>query len=133
MWPFRKRSKVTIPSTKTDYPYGLFISTEAGFFLVREKGRYKVPTIRVMASWSTPIVPSSESAVKHLQVLGAIGFRDGTIIRNFADGKTYLISKNMKRHIVSPDVFDNLCLNKNLIIDVSSKEANLHKDGEVLG
>jgi hypothetical protein len=132
MWPFRKKTNPPIPSSRTDYPYGLFVSTESGFFLIRENGRYRVPTVRVMASWSAPIVTSSEAAVKHLTVLGKIGFRDGTIIQDFSNQKTYLISKNKKRHIVSPDVFDKLLLNKELIVVVSHEEANLHEDGEVL-
>ncbi|QOI67446.1 hypothetical protein SEA_BEUFFERT_44 [Streptomyces phage Beuffert] len=134
MWPFRQKTPdlPPIPQTRTDYPYGLFVCTEAGFFLIREKGRYRLPSTRVMASWSAPSVPSSEAAVKHLPVLGKIGFRDGTIIQDFSNHKTYLVSKNKRRHITSPDVFDKFLLNKELIIVVSHEEANLHEDGEVL-
>jgi len=134
MWPFRRKTAdlPPIPTSKTDYPYGLFVCTEAGFFLIREKGRYRLPTTRVMASWSAPSVSSSEAAVKHLTILGKIGFRDGTIIQDFSNQKTYLISKNKKRHITSPDVFDKFLLNKELITVVSHEEASLHEDGEVL-
>ncbi|AXG66164.1 hypothetical protein SEA_ANNADREAMY_43 [Streptomyces phage Annadreamy] len=134
MWPFRQKTPdlPPIPQTRTDYPYGLFVCTEAGFFLIREKGRYRIPTIRVMASWSAPSVSSSEAAVKHLPILGKIGFRDGTIIQDFSNQKTYLISRNKRRQIMSPDVFDKFLLNKELLVVVSHEEANLHEDGEVL-
>jgi hypothetical protein len=133
MWPFnKKKESLSIPTSKTEYPYGLFISTEAGFFLIREKSRLRVPSERVMASWSAPIVPSTEAAVKHLPILSKIGFRDGTIVQDFSNNKTYLISKNKKRWITSPDVFARLCLNKELIVVASLEEVNLHEDGEVL-
>ncbi len=132
MWPFKKTNPPVIPTRKTDYPYGTFIVTEAGYFLVRDRGRYKIPTDRIMKSWNSYLCPSSEVAVKHLATLGNIGFRDGTLIRDESNKKDYLISKNKKRHIVSPDVYRNLCLDENRRIRVSSDEANLHEDGEVL-
>jgi len=134
MWPFSRKTPdlPPIPTTKTDYPYGLFIVTEAGFFLIRDKCRLRIKSERVVASWSAPLVSSSEAAVKHIPILGTIGFRDGSIVQNFANGKTYLISKNLKRHITSPDVFSRLGLNRELVIVASEEEVNLHEDGEVL-
>lgn len=134
MWPFRRKTPdlPPIPTSRTDYPYGLFVCTETGFFLIRDKGRYRIPTTRVMASWASYSVSSSEAAVKHLPLLGKIGFRDGSLIKDFSNGKTYLISKNKRRHITSPDVFDRFLLNRELITVVSHEEANLHEDGEVL-
>jgi len=130
---FRRKSESRpIPTTRTEYPYGVFLCTESGFFLVRDKCRFKIKSQRAMASWSAPVLQSSENAVRHLPVLGTVGFRDGSLVRNFADGKVYLISKNLKRHIQSPDVFDKFGLNKNLIIDASLEEVNIHEDGEVL-
>lgn len=133
MWPFQKKSKLpVIPNARTDYPYGTFVVTELGYFLVREKGRYRIPTDRVMSSWNSYVSVSTEAAVKHLSVLGNIGFRDGSLIRDESDKKDYLISKNKKRHIVSPDVYEKFGLSENRIVRVSSYEANLHEDGEVL-
>lgn len=130
---FLRRNKESfVPTAKTDYPYGVFISTEAGFFLIRDKCRYRIKSTRAMVSWSSPILTSSEAAVKHLPILRTIGFRDGTLVKNFADGKIYLISKNLKRHIKSPDVFDRLGLNRDLVIEASEEEVNIHEDGEVL-
>lgn len=135
MWSWflrRKTSEFTIPTERTEYPHGLFVITEAGFFLIREKSRLRVASDRAMVSWSAPIVQSTESAVKHLPVLGKIGFRDGTLVQDFSNKKTYLISKNRKRLITSPDVIRRLGLNEELTVVASLDEVNLHEDGEVL-
>lgn len=133
MWPFRRKTaELHIPETKTDYPYGLFIVTEAGFFLIRENCRLRLKSERVVASWSAPLVVSSEAAVKHLPILRTIGFRDGSLVKDFVSGKVYLISKNKKRLLTSPDVYTKYGLNKELIIEASLDEVNLHEDGEVL-
>lgn len=133
MWPFRRKTpEPFIPTTKTNYPYGLFIVTEAGYFLIRDGERLGVKSTRMVGSWGAHVSLSSEAAVAHLPVTGHIGFRDGTLIRNQADKKDYLISRGLKRHIVSPDVFDTYGLSKEGIIVVSDEEANFHNDGEVL-
>ncbi|AXH68761.1 hypothetical protein SEA_COMRADE_46 [Streptomyces phage Comrade] len=133
MWPFRrKRELPEIPTDKTDYPYGLFIVTEAGYFLIRNGERLGVKTTRMACSWHSHISLSSEAAVAHLPVTGHVGFRDGTLIRNQADKRDYLISRGLKRHIVSPDVYERYGLAEGNIIVVSDEEANFHSDGEVL-
>jgi hypothetical protein len=67
-----------------------------------------------------------------MKVAGKLGFRDGTLIKNIADGKMYLISQNKKRHIVSPDTFTKYGLDRNQIIEVGEVEANMHELGENL-
>ncbi|QIN94035.1 hypothetical protein PP459_gp199 [Streptomyces phage Wakanda] len=134
---FRRQTKSlpanpAVPTTPTNYPYGLCIQTEAGYFLMREKFRFRIPTERVLESWNFKVIPSSELAVKHIKVGGKIGFRDGTIIHNMADGKHYLISQNKRRHIIDPDVWERYGLDWGDVILVSENEANLHSDGEVL-
>jgi len=78
------------------------------------------------------VVLSSESAVSHVPVTGKIGFRDGTLIKNKADKKEYLISRGLKRLIVSPDVYEKYGLDERDTLVVSESETNFHKDGEVL-
>lgn len=130
---FKKRSEpVAAPTEPTDYPYGLCIRTEAGVFLIREKTRFRLPTQRVVDSWRFDVLESSESAVKHVRISGKIGFRDGTLIRNIADSKVYLISHNKKRHIQSPEVFERFRFSWDKVLLVSDEEAKLHNDGEVL-
>jgi hypothetical protein len=135
---FRRKTKTVfpedpgVPTTPTNYPYGLCIQTEAGYFLMREKFRFRIPSERVLESWRFNVIRSSEAAVKHVKVGGKIGFRDGTIINNIADNRYYLISQNKRRHIIEPDVFEKYGLNWGDVLLVSDEEANLHTDGEVL-
>ena len=63
---------------------------------------------------------------------GKLGFRDGTLIKNIADGKMYLISQNKKRHIVDPDSFIKYGIDRSKVIEVSESEANSHELGENL-
>ena len=122
-----------IPTTPTNYPYGLCIKTEAGYFLIRANSRFRIMSERAVESWNfNRIIPSSEAAVKHIKITSKVGFRDGTIINDMATGKHYLISKNLKRHITSPDVFEKYGLNWEDVLLVSSQEVAYHEDGEVL-
>jgi len=75
---------------------------------------------------------ASESSLVNIKTAGRLGFRDGTLIKNIADGKMYLISQNKRRHIVSPDVFDKYGLDRSKLIEVSSKEAEMHELGDSL-
>jgi hypothetical protein len=70
--------------------------------------------------------------VAGMKMVGKLGFRDGTLIKNIADGKMYLISQNKKRHIVDPDSFDRYGLNRKSVIEVSEAEANMHTTGDSL-
>jgi hypothetical protein len=138
MQMFKRRKVVasplapSVPTTPTNYPYGLCLETESGFFLMREKVRFRIPSVRVLESWRFDVIQSSESAIKHVKVAGKVGFRDGTLISNIADNKHYLISQNNRRLIVNPDAFEKYGLNWGNVILVSDEEANLHKDGEAL-
>jgi hypothetical protein len=87
---------------------------------------------RAEKSWSFPTVLAKESALVNMKIAGKLGFRDGTLIKNIADGKMYLISQNKRRHIVDPDSFERYGLNKSLMIDVSEVEASMHDLGESL-
>lgn len=120
------------PRIRTDYPFGTCVQTETGYWLIRDKMRFKIPTERTLASWSFNIVPSTESAVKHYKTAGKLGFRDGTLIKNAANGKMYIIAANKKRHITNPDFFDNTLIDRAKMVEVSDYEAELHEDGEVL-
>jgi hypothetical protein len=99
---------------------------------MREKFKFKIPTERVVKSWNFSIIQSSDDAVKHIKTAGTVGFRDGTLIRNFSDGRVYLISHNKRLHISDPDTFAKYGLNRDNIIEVSDEETQLHNIGEVL-
>lgn len=122
-----------VPQHPVNYPYGLCIKTESGFFLTRSGSRLKIVSERALESWNfLSIIQSSEAAAKNLKVTGRVGFRDGTIINDMGTGKHYLISKNLKRHITSPDVFEKYGLSWGDVLLVSSQETEYHEDGEVL-
>lgn len=99
---------------------------------MRAKTRLRVPSSRVLRSWRVKPIKTTEAAVKHCLITGKLGFRDGTLIQNYADKKCYLISQNKKRQIASPDAWNLYGLEKSSILIVSNTEAKLHEDGEVL-
>jgi hypothetical protein len=67
-----------------------------------------------------------------MKVVGKLGFRDGTLIKNIADGRMYLVSQNKRRHIKDPDIFDRYGLDRSKVIEVSDAEAEMHELGEDL-
>lgn len=135
---FRKKPTLPQPeplplrTEKTDYPYGTCVQTEAGYFLIRDKVRFRIGSERILWSWRFNVVETTEAAVKHFAIAGKLGFRDGTLINNLADGKMYVIAKNKKRHITSPDVFDKYGYSTADMVTVSDAEANLHENGDDL-
>lgn len=113
-------------------PSGLAVKTDKAVYWVKDSKRYKLISDRAAKSWSFTTVKATEQAVSGMKLVGKLGFRDGTLIKNIADGKIYLISQNKKRHIVDPDSFDRYGLDRKTIIEVSEIEANAHNLGENL-
>jgi hypothetical protein len=85
---------------------------------------------RAAKSWSFTTVKASESALAGIKVVGKLGFRDGSLIKNIADGKMYLVSQNKLRHIIDPDSFNKYGLDRSKMIEVSDKEILAHDLGE---
>jgi hypothetical protein len=77
-------------------------------------------------------VETSELAMSHSKIVGIVGFRDGTLIKDISNGKIYLIVDNKRSHLVDPDDFDALGFTKKDILRVSKKEAEFQKEGENL-
>lgn len=128
-----KKQKQTITITKpTTFPSGLAVKTEKATYWIKDGKRFRLISDRAEKSWSFLTVNATESAVSAMKVVGKLGFRDGTLIKNIADGKIYLISQNKRRHVVSPDSFDSYGLDRSNIIEVSEDEANMHDIGENL-
>lgn len=121
------------PTKKIGYPDGVAIETEKGYYFIKNAKRYKFPSERVFNSWRlTPIV-SSESACAHLPLSKApMGFRDGTLVSNFADAKIYLISGGKRRLVTNPTILDDLSLDAITATVVSQDEILLHNEGEEL-
>jgi hypothetical protein len=128
-----KRKKQTQTLTNpVILPSGLAVKTDSGVYWVKDGKRFKLISDRAAKSWVFPTVYATDQAVSGMRVVGKLGFRDGTLIKNIADGKIYLISQNKRRHIVNPDSFDKYGLDRSNIVEVSDSETNMHDLGENL-
>lgn len=127
-----KKSQVVQTSSVLNgkaYPIsGMFYSTEKGHFYVRSNKRYKVFSDRCFESWSAEAINTSFSNVSHIPYAGILGFRDGTIIHNLADGKIYIVSDNKRLHIKTPNAFPQGWIESKKVT-VGENEINLHKEG----
>lgn len=131
-WKRQKPTQNILISSPTNFPTGLAVKTDKATYWIKDGKRFKLISERAEASWSFPTVYATENAVSGIKLAGKLGFRDGTLIKNIADGKLYLISQNKRRHIVSPDVFDKYGLDRSMVVEVSDDEANMHELGDSL-
>lgn len=127
-----KNTKTVLISKPTSFPSGLAVKTDKATYWIKDGKRYRLISNRAADSWSFPTVNATESALTGFKIVGKLGFRDGTLIKDISDGKIYLISQNKRRHITSPDVFNNYGLDRSKIIEVSNEEVQMHLLGENL-
>lgn len=120
---------ITLP---TNFPSGIAVKTDKATYWIKDGKRYKLISNRAEKSWSFTTVKAAESALSNIKLVGSLGFRDGTLIKDISNGKIYLISQNKKRHITSPDIFSKYGLNRSKIIEISQSESNMHENGEDL-
>jgi hypothetical protein len=125
------KSTLTI-SQPTNFPSGLAVKTDKATYWIKDGKRYKLISDRAATSWSFTTVNATEAALSGIKLVGKLGFRDGTLIKNIADGKMYLVSQNKLRHIVDPDIFDRYGLDRSNLIEVSEAEIKAHDIGETL-
>jgi hypothetical protein len=121
-----------IVSSPTLFPSGIAVRTEKNVYWIKDGKRFRLISERAVQSWAFTIVHATEAALSGSKVIGKLGFRDGTLIKNIADGKIYLVSQNKRRHIVTPDSFTKYGLNRSSIVEVSESETNMHDLGENL-
>ena len=126
----KKNIKSILITSPTNFPSGIAVKTENGTYWIKDNKRYKLISKRAAESWSFHTVNATESALSLFKNSGTLGFRDGTLIKNIADGKMYLVSQNKKRHIVDPDSFNKYGLDRSKIIEVSDSEAQIHDLGD---
>jgi hypothetical protein len=127
-----RKTKTATVSNPTIFPSGLAVKTDKGTYWIKDNKRYKLISDRAAKSWIFTTVNATEQAIAGIKLVGKLGFRDGTLIKNIADGKMYLISQNKKRHIIDPDSFDRYGLDRKSIIEVSEAEVNMHELGDNL-
>lgn len=128
---FKNTPNILITSP-TNFPSGLSVKTENGIYWIKDNKRFKLVSDRAAKSWMFNTVNALESALVNIKIAGKLGFRDGTLIKNIADGKIYLISQNKKRHITSPDSFTKFGLDRSKIVEVSAFEVSVHETGDDL-
>jgi hypothetical protein len=127
---FQKKQQPQITKSFTPIvPSGLIALTEKGYFYIKGKKRFKFVSERAMSTWNLPIINTTEQKLAGITVMGTLGLRDGSLVKDISDSKIYLISDNKKRHIINPDVL--LWINSS-IIEVSQKDILVHEDGDPL-
>jgi hypothetical protein len=125
------KSTLTI-SRPTNFPSGIAVKTDKATYWIKDGKRYSLISDRAAQSWSFTTVLATEAALSGFKLAGKLGFRDGALIKNVADGKMYLVSQNKLRHIVDPDSFSKYGLDRSKVVEVSDKEALAHDLGEDL-
>jgi hypothetical protein len=128
-----KNSKPTLAiSHPTNFPSGLAVKTDKDTYWIKDGKRYRLISDRAAQSWCFTTVLATEAALTGIKLMGKLGFRDGSLIKNLADGRMYLVSQNKLRHIVDPDSFDRYGLDRSKVVEVSDKEISAHDLGEIL-
>ena len=129
---FKNTKSTLIISQPTNFPSGLAVKTDKATYWIKDGKRYKLISDRAAKSWMFTTVNATEAALSGIKLVGKLGFRDGSLIKNIADGKMYLVSQNKLRHIVDPDVFNKYGLDRSITIEVSESEIKAHELGENL-
>jgi len=127
-----KNTKSTLITSQTNFPSGIAVHTDKATYWIKDGKRYRLISDRAAKSWAFTTVNATEQALAGMKLVGKLGFRDGTLIKNIADGKMYLISQNKKRHIIDPDSFNKYGLDRKSVLEVSQSEADMHQIGEDL-
>jgi hypothetical protein len=131
-YKLKKNTQSILVTSPTNFPSGIAVKTSKDVYWIKDNKRYRLISKRAAESWAFNTVNATEEALSLTKLAGKLGFRDGTLIKNIADGKMYLISQNKKRHIVDPDSFIKYGIDRSRVIEVSESEANSHELGENL-
>jgi hypothetical protein len=127
---FKNTKAILTISQPTNFPSGIAVKTDKDTYWIKDGKRYRLISDRAAKSWSFTTVNATEAALTGFKLAGKLGFRDGALIKNIANGKIYLVSQNKLRHIVDPDSFARYGLNRSSVIEVSEAEASAHDLGE---
>jgi len=90
----------------------------------------RIPSEDIVTSWRFHrVISSNEIALKNYKIMGKLGFRQGSLIHNIADGKIYLVSENKLRHIQSPKALSLIGAVYDDAMVVSDADVKLHEEG----
>ena len=126
----RTTKSALVISSPTNFPSGIAVKTDKDTYWIKDGKRYRLISDRAATSWSFTTVNATEAALTGFKVAGKLGFRDGSLIKNIADGRIYLVSQNKLRHIVDPDSFTKYGLDRSKVLEVSEAEVSAHDLGE---
>jgi hypothetical protein len=85
----RNTKSTLIISSPTNFPSGIAVKTDKDTYWIKDGKRYRLISDRAAKSWSFTTVNATESALTGFKIAGKLGFRDGSLIKNLADGKMY--------------------------------------------
>lgn len=125
-----QQTKINPPLVPLQYPSGIAVFDGTNTYFIKNSKKYRIVSDRAVKSWGFNVWYGSPESLSKTPLGGILGFRDGTVIKDISNGKIYLVVNSMKQHITTPDFFDKFGIDRNLIVEVSSKEAELHKNGE---
>lgn len=119
------------PLLDTLPPSGIFIRTPGGGLYFVRNGQALAVSEIAFSTWNARAIGVTEMAFRALEHGGRIGFRDGTLVRDFGDGTIYLISNSRKRQITDPRIYEQLGGDAECLV-VPSEYLKIHKEGEPL-
>lgn len=132
MWK-KKRQKtnpINPPLVPTAYPSGVAVFDGTNTYFIKNNKKYRIISERAVKSWGFKVWYGSPESLSKIVLGGVLAFRDGSVIKDVSNGKIYLVVNGLKQHITTPDFFTKFGVDPEYIIEVSAKEADLHKNGE---
>ena len=109
---------------------GTVIQTEKGFFYIKNAGRVRIPTKKVLSSWNFErVVKTTEEQVAHYPVTGTLNFREGSLLYCIADANYYIVANRELVKVEDPQTLIDHGMNRFGLgaIWISKKERDLHK------
>lgn len=132
MWKKKPQTKTSIqpPLVPTAYPSGVAVFDGVNTYFIKNNKKYRIISERAVKSWGFKVWHGSPESLSKIVLGGILAFRDGSVIKDVSNGKIYLVVNGLKQHITTPDFFTKFGVDPEYIIEVSAKEADLHKNGE---
>lgn len=135
MWKNNKKEvsapvKINPPLVPTAYPSGVAVFDGTNTYFIKNNKKYRIISNRALESWGFKVWYGSPESLSKTVLGGILAFRDGSVIKDVSNGKIYLVVNGLKQHITTPDFFTKFGIDPGYIIEVSAKEAELHKNGE---
>ena len=135
MWKSKNKPELTPvkivgPLVPTVYPSGVAVFDGTNTYFIKNNKKYRIISQRALESWGFKVWYGSPESLSKIVLGGILAFRDGSVIKDVSNGKIYLVVNGLKQHITTPDFFTKFGVDPEYIIEVSAKEADLHKNGE---